>query len=163
MIFDLPNILIVILNVLGIPITHFAIAWLTTQLPDYYFQIKQPFNSKEFSNPINPIYEKVLFIRLWKDKLPDAGPWLKGFSKGTLQLTSTVYLSKFIEETRRGELSHWLQLLFICSFITWNPWPANVVIILYSLLSNLPCIFNQRFTRQRMLKILHKRSLLFQS
>lgn len=157
MLIDLPNLYIIIANVIGIPIIHFAIAWFTTQLPDQLFRTKPPLTSEKFNQPISPIYENVFHIRLWKDKLPDAGPWLNGFSKGALQATDTPYLKTFIAETRRGEFSHLLQALAISTFILWNPYPANLVIIAYAILSNTPCILNQRFTRHRILKLLYRR------
>ena len=157
MIFELSNLQIILANVLGIPIVHFAIAWFTTQLPSKIFATKPPLTSEKFNKPISPVYEKVFFIRLWKDKLPDAGPWLSGFSKGSLKATDTPYLKTFIEETRRGEFSHVIQCLAICGFVLWNPWPANLIIIAYAILSNTPCILNQRFTRHRILKLLYKR------
>ncbi len=160
MLIDLPDIYIVIINIVGIPAVHFAIAWFTTQLPDHLFRTKPPLDSEQFNQNISPIYETVFHIRLWKDKLPDAGPWLNGFSKGSLKSTDTEYLKTFIAETRRGELSHVIQALAITVFILWNPYPANLVIISYAIISNTPCILNQRFTRHRILKLLYKRTQL---
>ncbi|MDC0088246.1 hypothetical protein OAI07_01750 [Akkermansiaceae bacterium] len=157
MFIDLPDLYIVIANVVGIPVVHFTIAWLTTQLPDRFFITKKPLHSERFNNPISPVYENIFHIKLWKDKLPDAGPWLNGFSKGSLKATDTPYLKTFVAETRRGEFSHWIQALVICCFVLWNPYPANLVIISYAILSNAPCILNQRFTRHRILKLLYKR------
>ena len=83
---------------------------------------------------------------------------MNGFPKGSLQSTDTAYLQRFMLETRRGELSHWLQWFIISAFITWNPFPANLVILTYAALANLPCILNLRYTRIRMAHVLDKRA-----
>jgi glycosyl-4,4'-diaponeurosporenoate acyltransferase len=102
------------------------------------------------------VYEKVFFIRRWKHLLPDGAPWFDGFPKKKLESTEPGYLRKFILETRRGEFSHWLQIIAITGFIAWNPFPANLIIISYALASNLPCLLNLRHTRQRLLPVLQK-------
>ncbi|MGJ8676645.1 MAG: hypothetical protein ACSHX0_03955 [Akkermansiaceae bacterium] len=159
MLITLPNIWIIVINVIGIPLTHLLIAWWSTCLPDRLFATRVPFLSPQFGQPISPVYEKVFFIRLWKDSLPDAGPWFKGFSKGKITASDTPYLTRFAAENRRGEFSHWLQLIAISLFIIWNPYPANLVIIAWAVISNLPCILSQRFSRHRIHQILHKREI----
>ena len=76
--------------------------------------------------------------------------------KKKLQSTEPDYLRKFILETRRGEFSHWVQWILITSFIAWNPFPANLIIIAYAFASNVPCLVNLRHTRQRLLPAPHK-------
>lgn len=158
MFIQLDNIYIIFLNILGIPMAHMVLSWCTTKLPGHLFATKHPLDSAKLKKPIHPIYEHIFHIRLWKDKLPDAGPWFNGFAKGALQSTSKPYLLTYVAETRRGEFSHWLQVIIISCFIIWNPWPANLIIITYAILSNLPCILSQRFNRQRILKILSRAS-----
>jgi glycosyl-4,4'-diaponeurosporenoate acyltransferase len=150
---ELPNIWIVTINVIGIPTVHLLIAWWSNRLPRRLFQWPLPSSAEKPSQ----IYENIFFIRRWKKLLPDAGPWMKGFPKGQLKSTDPDYLRSFILETRRGEFSHWIQLVVIIAFVLWNPYPANYVIILYALLSNMPCILNLRCTRKRMLYVLFKK------
>ena len=151
---ELPNTWIVILNVFGIPSVHLLIAWWSNRLPSRWFQSELPTSARKPSR----IYEDLFFIRRWKKFLPDAGPWMKGFPKGKLKSTDPDYLRAYILEARRGEFSHWLQLIAITGFVLWNPYPANYVIIFYTLLSNMPCILNLRYTRKRMLPVLIKKS-----
>lgn len=151
---ELPNIWIVVINVIGIPATHLLISWWSNRLPRSWFQSPLPGSAKKPSR----IYDDVFFIRRWKKFLPDAGPWMQGFPKGQLKSTEPDYLRAFILETRRGEFSHWFQVVVISAFILWNPYPANYIIVLYALLSNMPCILNLRYTRQRMLYVLRKKS-----
>ena len=44
----------------------------------------------------------------------------------------------------------------ILCFVTWTPWPAALVIAVYAILSNLPCIVLQRQNRLRLAAILRR-------
>jgi glycosyl-4,4'-diaponeurosporenoate acyltransferase len=149
---EFSNLTIILLNCLGIPAIHLAIAWLCEQLSDHYFVRLFP----SVATKPNKCYEKYLFIRRWKHLLPDGAPWFDGFPKKKLKSTEPDYLRKFILETRRGEFSHWIQWILITGFIAWNPFPANLVIIAYAFASNVPCLVNLRHTRQRLLPALIK-------
>ena len=149
---ELTNTWIIIANVLGIPVAHVLLSWLCTIAPARWFDKPLP---KQCPKP-HGIYETLFLIRSWKHLLPDAAPWIKGFPKDSIQSTKPDYLRRFILETRRGELAHWLQWLVISSFITWNPYPANLVILVYAMLVNLPCILNLRYTRIRLGRVLSK-------
>jgi glycosyl-4,4'-diaponeurosporenoate acyltransferase len=151
---EFSNLTIVLLNVLGIPAIHLGLAWACEQIADERFT--RPFPQ----NPPKPrdFYEKYFLIRRWKHLLPDGAPWFDGFPKKKLKSTEPNYLRKFILETRRGEFSHWLQWLLITAFIAWNPFPANLVIIFYAAFSNLPCLLNLRYTRQRLIPVLTKQT-----
>ena len=145
---ELPAPWILAINLLGIPAVHLLVSWAATRLPVSLFQRDRP--RRRVSSWELPFYERVFLIRRWKRQLPDAAPWFKGFSKGSLASTDPGYLRDFIAETRRGEFSHWIQWAVISGFVAWNPFPASLVIIGYAALSNLPCIVSLRHTRLRL-------------
>lgn len=150
---DLPNAWIAVINIIGIPLCHLAIAWLSTCLPDQLFQRPLPLKPRQGGT----CYEKLLHVRRWKKLLPDAAPWFKGFAKGKLESTELQYLQTFIRETRRGEFSHWLQMPCIGLFIIWTPYPWSLIILVYAVLSNAPCIINLRYTRLRITALIHQK------
>ncbi len=149
---ELPNLWIALINIIGIPTCHLSIAWLCTRLPARYFE-----KQKQASNSNSLIYEKIFLVRYWKSLLPDAAPWFNGFAKGSLSSTKIDYLQSFVTETRRGEFSHWVQMLAISLFIIWTPPPAHFIIIIYAVFSNAPCIINLRYTRLRILSLIGKK------
>ena len=153
---ELPNIWIAVINILGTPLCHLGIAWLSTCLPASLFQKESPSASLPVKKS-NFLYEKILLVRLWKHLLPDAAPWFKGFPKGSLESTDRAYLESFVSETRRGEYSHWLQTIMIILFVVWTPYPACIIIIIYAIFSNAPCIINLRYTRLRILSLIDKK------
>ena len=43
-------------------------------------------------------------------------------------------------------------------FFLWNPWWADLIMLTYALMANLPCIFAQRYNRLRFQRLLARRS-----
>ena len=95
-----------------------------------------------------------LGIRLWKDRLPEAGAFFPGgFSKRRLQANDASYFGRFVLETTRAEFSHWLTWGLSLSFFAWNPWPVGALMILYGAATNGPCILVQRYNRARLIRL----------
>ena len=155
MLASLPLLWLAVINSIGIPLTHLILAWGSTRLPQSWFY-SDLHQASSYRNKSTFFYERICFVRSWKHWLPDAAPWFNGFAKGSLQSKDPDYLRAFIAETKRGELSHWLQIVAISSFGLFNPWPATLIIVVYAFFSNLPCILNLRYTRIRMLRVLVK-------
>lgn len=152
---DLPNLWIVTLNVIGIPAIHLGISWLYTKMDRSRFDPASPFYRERSWERDGDFYQRLFRIRLWKAKLPDAASWFDGFAKRSLKERDPAYLQTFIAETCRGEAAHYAQILGLFLTLIWNPWPiAAGVMMVYALLSNLPCILLQRFTRARLRKLL---------
>ncbi|SHK47829.1 hypothetical protein SAMN02745181_3886 [Rubritalea squalenifaciens DSM 18772] len=151
---ELPSLWIALINIIGIPIAHLGLAWGATRMPSSLFTQRTitPFSDWEIS-----LHHHLFFTRHWKHLLPDAAPWMGGVPKAHLTSAEPNYLKQFITETRRGEFSHWAQVIVILGFIAWNPWPANLIIAIYAFASNLPCILNLRYTRARLIRVLLKR------
>ncbi|GHC58118.1 hypothetical protein [Roseibacillus persicicus] len=154
MLVELPPLWIALLNIIGIPCTHLLLAWWSTALPSSLFSPNSFLYRTRAWERGGSLYEKVFQVRLWKDRLPDGASWFAGFAKGSLKSRDPDYLRQFQVETCRGEFSHWVQTIVISLFVIWNPFPANLIIIGYALLANLPCIISQRHTRARLGKLL---------
>ncbi|MEM7699620.1 MAG: hypothetical protein AAF236_14580 [Verrucomicrobiota bacterium] len=148
---ELPDVWIVILNLVGIPAIHLGISWIYNRLPRAKFDPYSYFFRERRWEGRGRVYETWLGLRYWKEFLPDAAPWMDGFPKKNLQDKDPDYLRDFRAETCRGEAAHWAQVPGILLTLIWNPWPvAAIVMIVYAFLSNLPCIVLQRNTRHRL-------------
>jgi glycosyl-4,4'-diaponeurosporenoate acyltransferase len=151
---ELPILWIVVLNLAGWPVIQFGFAWLFTQMPVKWFN---PPNAGAWEQG-GRFYERFFGIKHWKDWLPDAARWFGGgFAKGALTGTEPRYLQRFIRETWRGELCHWCALGCAPLFFLWNPWWADLVMVSYALVANLPCILSQRYNRLRLRRVLARR------
>lgn len=99
-------------------------------------------------------YERVLRIRHWKPWLPEAGAFFGGgFDKSALRQRDSAHLARYVRETRRAELGHWLAVLPMPLFFAFNPWYAAVVVQLYAVVANGPCIASQRYNRIRLQRL----------
>ena len=89
--------------------------------------------------------------------MPPAGS-AAALPRASWQDADPDYLRRFIRETWRGELCHWGALGCAPVFFLWNPWWADVIMVSYGLLANLPCILAQRYNRLRLRRLLSRRS-----
>jgi glycosyl-4,4'-diaponeurosporenoate acyltransferase len=146
---------IIVLNVAGWLVIQLGLAWLFTQMPVAWFN---PGGARAWERS-GRFYESVFRIKRWKKRLPDAARWLGGgFAKGVLAGTDADYLRRFIRETWRGELCHWLAIGCAPLFFLWNPWWGDLIIVGYALAANLPCILAQRYNRIRFRRLLARRA-----
>ncbi len=100
-----------------------------------------------------------LGIKRWKELLPDgAGLYQDGFRKKRLDVhgIDERYLQRFVLETCRAELVHWVIIALIPLFFIWNPLEVAVWMIPFGLAVNLPCLLTQRYNRPRLKKILQR-------
>ena len=63
-------------------------------------------------------------------------------------------LRRWVVESCRAELCHWLAMLPGLLFILWTPPVAALLNLLYGVLINLPCVIAQRYNRPRLLVLL---------
>lgn len=151
MLIKLPGGWIGVGNVAGWLGVQLGLAWLLLRLPARWFDWPRA----RAGGRRRWFYERVLRVKDWKDRLPDGARWIShGFSKRNLRGTDSEYLRRFVAETRRGELCHWLAIACLPVFSVWNPWWGVWVNAAYALLANLPCIMAQRYNRGRLLGLL---------
>ena len=150
---DLPIWGVIVANCVGIPAVHLLLAWFALRLPQSHFDPESFWYREHRWERGGVTYQQLFRVRNWKRLLPDGAAWLKGMGKANLASTDVTYLRSFLAETCRGEWSHWMQMIAISGFVVWNPWPANLVIVVYAVVSNLPCIVNLRHVRVRMRRV----------
>ncbi|SDT48687.1 glycosyl-4,4'-diaponeurosporenoate acyltransferase [Paenibacillaceae bacterium GAS479] len=143
-----------------------AAVWLMLHALAVTFAMRIPWQRLNKDGPLTRLrpfeqdgrwYERWLKIHLWKDFLPDGGSWVKaGFAKRKLQARNRDYLQRFAAETRRGELTHWMLFLPLPIFIGWNNALGMLIMVIYCLIANIPCILVQRYNRARLLKVMSR-------
>lgn len=101
------------------------------------------------------VYEDAFRVRRWKHLLPDGGGvWKKrGYKKRNLSDYSEENLRRFLVETSRGELTHWLGITPFWVFGLFAPGSVVWIMLIYALVVNLPCIIAQRYNRPRVLAL----------
>jgi glycosyl-4,4'-diaponeurosporenoate acyltransferase len=137
---------ILLANVCGWPIIQFSIAWGITRLPPGIFMSSGPISRVTQSEA--EFYRRRLRVREWKTRLPDGAAWVGGsFPRKKLEARDAGYLSRFVAETRRSELAHWLMTACCPIFFLWNPMWVWPIMIFYAVVANAPCIVVQRYNR----------------
>jgi glycosyl-4,4'-diaponeurosporenoate acyltransferase len=139
-------------------VIHLGVVWVMLHLSDRRFRPGGRFFRPRSWEKGGRIYEEVFKIKKWKERLPDGSGLAgkKGFPKKQLQEKSLSYLDRFLRETCRAELTHWIIILFAPFFFLWNKTGVGFVMILYALIENLPLIMAQRYNRSRLIRILSK-------
>lgn len=135
-----------------------AAALICLRLPDRFFAPDQwLFRSRSWEQG-GRLYEMGFQVKRWKHHLPDgAKAWKKrGFAKKTLESATPDYLERFLVESARGELTHWLALAPFWVFGFFTPAYVVAIMLIYAILINLPCIIVQRYNRPRIQRLLQR-------
>lgn len=157
MLIDLPILWIVVLDILGWFIIHMSAAYLMTQLPTHLFDPTTWLFKPRGWEGDGAIYQRSFRIKQWKESLPDGATlFQKGFKKKRLVKRDRDYFEQFISETCRGELTHWIVLGCSPIFFLWNYWWVGIIMIIYALAANFPCILAQRYNRIRFRRLIKK-------
>lgn len=142
-----------------------CVVWLVLQVgfaliclftPNRYFSQKAfVFRSHRWEKE-GYIYERVFKVRSWKHLLPDGGNVYKkrGFKKKRLKSFDQNNLEMFLIESARGEMTHWLPILFFWIFWLFTPPIVPWIMLVYAVVVNAPCIIAQRYNRPRVQRLL---------
>ncbi len=154
MIVHLPALWTVLIDIAAWLIIHFGVSYFMTLRPRSSFDpCSWLFSQREWEAG-GSIYRKIFIIHRWKEKLPDGAALFKlGFTKKRLAEYSKSYFDDFIRETCRAELTHWISFLFCFLFFIWNLWWVGIVMIIYAIAANMPCILTQRYNRIRLTRV----------
>ncbi|HBO34691.1 MAG TPA: glycosyl-4,4'-diaponeurosporenoate acyltransferase [Anaerolineaceae bacterium] len=137
---------------------NLTVSFICVSLPDEWMDLNSfLFPTRKFEKD-GQIYQDIFRIRHWKHLLPDGGSlWKKkGYKKKHLKNYSEENLIRFLVESCRGELTHWLAIFSFWVFGFFLPLNSLWFMLLYALVANLPCIFAQRYNRPRVQKLLRK-------
>jgi glycosyl-4,4'-diaponeurosporenoate acyltransferase len=164
---------------IGVPVMDVAYGWVfaTTGLYfvglfliDAIVAITVRAFPKSWYNPFKKIYavkdkERKFYdklkIRTWKDKIPETGKFLVGFSKSKVEcMTDNKYVEKFMYETVYAEVMHFFSIPF--SFFTVFIYPklflfCGIPMILGNIIMQALPVMVQRYNRFKLM-ILHKRN-----
>ncbi len=159
MLIHLPDLWIVIIDIVAWFVFHMSIAFIGTILPERYINTHHwLFKERNFEQG-GKFYEKYFFIKKWKKYLPDGSAlFKKGFKKNKLNSTDKSYFDRFILELCRAEAVHWAVIFISPIFFIWNYEWASWVMILYAIVANMPCILAQRYNRIRFKKIISRKN-----
>ncbi|HAX72646.1 MAG TPA: glycosyl-4,4'-diaponeurosporenoate acyltransferase [Firmicutes bacterium] len=138
---------------------HVYVPTLTLKLSDAsLIKVSSYLRTRAFENQ-GKLYDNVFQIRKWKKYLPDGAKCFRsGFKKKHLNSYDSMYLSRFLLESYRAELAHWLIIGHAPLFLCLADKTVFFMMLLYISLENLPCIMAQRYNRPRIENVLRKQN-----
>ena len=148
-------LLLILTNSIFWVLLHFLSGYLSHLLPSSFYTLKNPWFKKRCWELDGRLYVKLFRVKAWKDRVPEAGELFRinPFNKKRFISKQKAYVERFILETCRGELAHWLPILFYPLSIIWNPPIGCWIMLAYALLANLPFVIIQRYNRIRLVRL----------
>jgi len=153
----LPKAIAIILCFVLWPLLQVTAALICLKMPDKYFLPSFfLYRSHHWENN-GAIYKNIFKVHRWKKLLPDGGAVIKsGYKKKSIENFSKTCLNKFLIESCRAEMTHWLAIAPFWIFGLFAPLEVIYLMLIYALGVNLPCIIAQRYNRPRIIKLLSK-------
>ena len=149
---------LLVANVGGWAVVHGATGYVAHRLPLRWLQRDAGVLHIPAWEVDGRFHERVLRIRRWKDRVPEAGAlFAGGISKRRLLGPAAPGLERFVVETRRAEVAHWLAVACTPVFVLWNPPIGVVLVAVYGVAANVPFIAIQRYNRARAERALARR------
>lgn len=136
---------------------HLTLSILATKIPEEFLERKGHWFRLASWEEEGAFWQRWLHIRSWKDLLPDSTLFFnQNYDLSRLSSVKEEDLNRFLIETRRAELTHWLSILPSGLFFLWNPPWAGWINLLYGIGVNLPFILIQRYNRPRLEKLFRR-------
>lgn len=134
-----------------------TISLIFTILPRRMFDYtKWFFRDRKWENG-GEIYQKVFKIKVWKKLMPELSDFLKFiFPKRHIKAFNRKYLSDYLSESCRAELTHWN--IFFSSFLFsfWTDTIMTAIFVFIAFILNMPFIIMQRYNRPRIIKLVRE-------
>jgi len=154
---DLPGYWLILVNALAWFTIQVGIGYLTHRMPGRLLKRLTPLLRTRQWEKNGNIYQRMFRVKKWKSRVPSGGTvFAGGFSLKQVASKDKAYLEKWVLESYRAELTHWLAILPVLLFFLWNPPLGWIINLMYALAVNLPCIVVQRYNRPRLIAILEK-------
>ena len=154
----LPDIFTILLCFIVWPLLQIIASLISHLIPDRYYWADSAFYRSHHFERDGRIYSEIFHVNKWKHPLPDGATiWnKKAFRKKKMANFSPETLDRFLVESARAEMTHWLAILPFWVFGFFTPPSVIFIMLIYALMANLPCIIVQRYNRPRVKRILEK-------
>jgi glycosyl-4,4'-diaponeurosporenoate acyltransferase len=151
----LTPLLTLILDILAWVVFNMGVSYLCSRIPDHWLDPGGRFFHAFGWEKEGQLYEQLFHVRTWKQHIPNGGKSFdKNLSLESLPSRDPANLLRWLKESIRAEICHWLLILPGFLFFLWNPRFAGWVMVLFAFLFNIGPVVLQRFNRPRMRKLI---------
>ncbi|WKA55549.1 glycosyl-4,4'-diaponeurosporenoate acyltransferase [Planococcus shixiaomingii] len=146
---------LILADVVAWAIFHLGISYCVFKIPSQWFIFQSRlFRSFHFERN-GELWQQIFRIKGWKQRLPDGTMFFKSaYNKQSLHGFDSSSLARFVIESRRAEMTHWLSIIPAPLFLLWNPAEAFWANVAYAVLFNIPFILAQRYNRPRIERLI---------
>lgn len=156
----LPKPYAIALDVAAWALVHVLVGYVIHRIPAHRFSTDNRLTRERAFERGGAVYQRFLRVKRWKAWLPEAGAAFRGgFDKKRLPGADDDDLARYILETRRAEMVHWVTASVAPLFFLWNVPRAGVWMLAYAVAANAPCIIALRYNRFRLDRIVRLRAL----
>lgn len=147
----------ILLDLLAWVIIHLSLGYMSSKIPLERLNTNHPFFQTFPWEKGGMIYDQLFRVRSWKRFIPNGSRLYRGaFSIKNLPTNDPAYLARWLKESVRAEICHWMMILPGFLFFLWNSVNGGWIMVAYAFLNNLVPIVMQRFNRPRIRKFLAK-------
>jgi glycosyl-4,4'-diaponeurosporenoate acyltransferase len=150
---------LIVVNTFAWLIIHFGVAYFAAKIRDDRFDPRSMIFKTRAWERNGKTYQNIFRVKRWKPLLPSGGKLFGLFTINHFHSSGWDYISKWITESCRAELTHWLAMLPVLLFLIWNPFLAWIINVIYALFANVLCIISQRYNRPRVLALGKRRDI----
>lgn len=154
-IFFLDPVETILLDIVAWIALHLSIGYLSTKIPLKWLNPDHRFFQTFAWEKDGKIYDRLFHVHAWKRFIPNGSALYRGaFSVKNLPTFDLAYLQRWLKESVRSEVCHWIMILPGFFFFLWNDVILGWLMVAYAFLNNLVPIIMQRFNRPRMRRLL---------
>jgi glycosyl-4,4'-diaponeurosporenoate acyltransferase len=96
------------------------------------------------------VYQTLFRVRRWKTLLPEVADVIGSeFPKKTIRSFDSGYVMRYLQESRKAELTHWCIIASSAVFLTLGTPRRFIIMLAVAVVTNLPFIVIQRYNRPR--------------
>ncbi|MDY6867562.1 MAG: glycosyl-4,4'-diaponeurosporenoate acyltransferase [Chloroflexota bacterium] len=145
----------IVLDVIAWVIFHLGIGFGCSKIPLTWLNPDSRFFQTFKWEKDGKIYQKLFHVQSWKQFIPNAANLFSDrFPLKSIKSKDPQYLIRWLKETIRSEICHWLMIVPGFFFFLWNDVILGWLMVAYAFLNNLPFIIVQRFNRPRIRKLI---------
>ncbi len=154
-IFFLEPVQTLIFDIVAWVFFHLNIGYLSSKIPLRRLHPEHKFFQTFPWEKDGAIYDKLFHVRSWKRFIPNGSALYRGtFSIKNLVTNDPAYLKRWLMESVRSEICHWIMIVPGFFFFLWNSIEVSWFMVAYAFLNNLVPIIMQRYNRPRVRKLL---------
>lgn len=134
---------------------HLGIGFTLSQIPVAWFHTESRLYRTHAWEKGGEVYDQWLRVKFWKRWIPRGSMlYPNTFSLQHIENYSVAYLERYLAETCRAEVCHWLMVFPGFLFFLWNSGQVGWLMVGYAVLNNLIPIALQRYNRPRVRRLL---------